>query len=82
MIDFHLFITGGGMDKFIVTDIDPNMGIIVSPGFKKDEIPLLQLVLFYLLTNTKLFSGCSGKINVKNFINLFDEGRAVNPLEG
>jgi hypothetical protein len=73
MIYFHLSVVGGGMNKLIVTDVDPHMRAIPTPS-KKDQIPFFQLVLFNLFPYRELFSGSPGKLNIKNFIDLFYKG--------
>src|SRR4030042_2116025 len=82
IIHLHLFVARRGVDKFVVPDIDSYMGIIRPGGLKKDQIPFLQLVLINLSTKRKLFSNRSGKIDIKNFIDLFHKGRTINPLQG
>ena len=79
MIYLHLSAVRRGVDKLIITNVNSHMSTIPTP-FKKDQIPFLQLVLFHLLSYLKLFPGSSGKLNIKNLIDLFHKRRTINPL--
>ena len=79
MIYLHLSVTGRGVNKLIIPDIDSDMSIIPLPS-KKDKIPFFQLVLFDLFAESELFPGGSGEMDIKDFIDLFNKSRTIYPF--
>ncbi len=73
-------VSGGCMDKFIVSDVDSD----VVPGwtyFEEDQISLFQVFLLNESAKLRLFLGGSRHLDIKHAVDFLHQTRAVDTPE-
>jgi len=71
-------LPGCGVHEFVVPDVDPDM-TDRSPGIEEEEVAFGQIIPVDPQPHMGLFKSRSGKFDIEELIDFFDEAGAVDP---